>query len=200
MDEAAHQGSSHSLSSASSFTSASVRRPGSSHRQHRRTGSVGTVSEHEVNPQETLKRCGTTWTSKRKRLLGAELAENKYLTNVKICHFSLWSNIHCVSLQVRSVAHSSRSSVTSASGVSVNSASSMDSLNSVLNSESDGQPSTAEELGRSQQNTEVHVSFCFECLGLCSACFNCQNSVLASSANFSCYKTANIPAAVYHKV
>ncbi|XP_037542672.1 ras-associated and pleckstrin homology domains-containing protein 1 [Nematolebias whitei] len=102
MDEAAHQGSSHSLSSASSFTSASVRRPGSSHRQHRRTGSVGTVSEHEV----------------------------------------------------RSAVHSSRSSVTSASGVSVNSASSMDSLNSVLNSESDGQPGAAEELGRSQQNTE----------------------------------------------
>lgn len=47
MDEAARQTSSHSLSSASS-TSATVRRPGSSQRQHRRTGSVGTVSEHEV--------------------------------------------------------------------------------------------------------------------------------------------------------
>ncbi|KAM3607777.1 uncharacterized protein V6R79_013782 [Siganus canaliculatus] len=46
MDEAARQTSSHSLSSASSCTSATMRRPGSS--QHRRTGSVGTVSEHEV--------------------------------------------------------------------------------------------------------------------------------------------------------
>uniref|UniRef100_A0A667X2T2 Ras association (RalGDS/AF-6) and pleckstrin homology domains 1 n=1 Tax=Myripristis murdjan TaxID=586833 RepID=A0A667X2T2_9TELE len=51
MDEAARQSSSHSLSSASSssYTSATMRRPASSHRQHRRTGSVGTVSEHEVN-------------------------------------------------------------------------------------------------------------------------------------------------------
>ncbi|KAM8856859.1 LOW QUALITY PROTEIN: ras-associated and pleckstrin homology domains-containing protein 1-like [Synchiropus picturatus] len=81
MDEAARQTSSHSLSSASS--SASVRRPGSSQRQHRRTGSVGTVSEHEV----------------------------------------------------RTIVHSSRSSITSASGISVNSASSMDSLDSVLRSE-----------------------------------------------------------------
>ncbi|XP_033842673.1 ras-associated and pleckstrin homology domains-containing protein 1a isoform X2 [Periophthalmus magnuspinnatus] len=48
MDEAARQTSSHSLSSASSCTSAPLRRPGSSARQHRRTGSVGTVSEHEV--------------------------------------------------------------------------------------------------------------------------------------------------------
>ncbi|KAK7913728.1 hypothetical protein WMY93_013939 [Mugilogobius chulae] len=48
MDEAARQTSSHSLSSASSCTSAPLRRPGSSTRQHRRTGSVGTVSEHEV--------------------------------------------------------------------------------------------------------------------------------------------------------
>ncbi|XP_029980675.1 ras-associated and pleckstrin homology domains-containing protein 1a [Sphaeramia orbicularis] len=48
MDEAARQTSSHSLSSASSYTSATMRRPGSSGRQHRRTGSVGTVSEHEV--------------------------------------------------------------------------------------------------------------------------------------------------------
>ncbi|XP_035994677.1 ras-associated and pleckstrin homology domains-containing protein 1a isoform X3 [Fundulus heteroclitus] len=86
MDEAARQTSSHSLSSTSSYKSASVRRPGSSQRQHRRTGSVGTVSEHEV----------------------------------------------------RSFVHSSRSSVTSASGISVNSASSMDSLDSVLHSESDG--------------------------------------------------------------
>uniref|UniRef100_UPI0037E923EC ras-associated and pleckstrin homology domains-containing protein 1-like isoform X2 n=1 Tax=Semicossyphus pulcher TaxID=241346 RepID=UPI0037E923EC len=89
MDEAARQTSSHSLSSASTYSSsASMRRPGASQRQHRRTGSVGTVSEHEV----------------------------------------------------RSIVHSSRSSVTSASGVSVNSASSMDSLDSVLRSESDGQP------------------------------------------------------------
>ncbi|KAA8593067.1 hypothetical protein FQN60_018522 [Etheostoma spectabile] len=80
MDEAARQTSSHSLSSASSYTSATMRRPGSSQRQHRRTGSVGTVSEHEA----------------------------------------------------RSIVHSSRSSVTSASGVSVNSASSMDSLDSCL--------------------------------------------------------------------
>uniref|UniRef100_A0A3Q3GJJ5 Ras association (RalGDS/AF-6) and pleckstrin homology domains 1 n=1 Tax=Labrus bergylta TaxID=56723 RepID=A0A3Q3GJJ5_9LABR len=72
MDEAARQTSSHSLSS----------------RQHRRTGSVGTVSDHEA----------------------------------------------------RSIVHSSRSSITSASEVSVNSASSMDSLDSVLRSnESDGQ-------------------------------------------------------------
>ncbi|XP_041662176.1 ras-associated and pleckstrin homology domains-containing protein 1a isoform X2 [Cheilinus undulatus] len=88
MDEAARQTSSHSLSSASTYSSsASVRRPGASQRQHRRTGSVGTVSEHEV----------------------------------------------------RSIVHSSRSSVTSASEVSVNSASSMDSLDSVLRSEADGQ-------------------------------------------------------------
>ncbi|XP_053185181.1 ras-associated and pleckstrin homology domains-containing protein 1a [Scomber japonicus] len=88
MDEAARQTSSHSLSSASTYTSATMRHPGSSQRQHRRTGSVGTVSEHEA----------------------------------------------------RSIVHSSRSSVTSASGVSVNSASSMDSLDSVLRSnESDGQ-------------------------------------------------------------
>ncbi|KAM9850580.1 ras-associated and pleckstrin homology domains-containing protein 1a [Aulostomus maculatus] len=80
MDEAARQTSSHSLSSASTYTSATTRRPGSCQRQHRRTGSVGTVSEHEV----------------------------------------------------RSIVHSSRSSVTSASGTSVNSASSMDSLDNVL--------------------------------------------------------------------
>lgn len=49
MDEAARQTSSHSLSSASTYTSATMRHPGSSQRQHRRTGSVGTVSEHEVN-------------------------------------------------------------------------------------------------------------------------------------------------------
>ncbi|XP_054915762.1 ras-associated and pleckstrin homology domains-containing protein 1a isoform X1 [Poeciliopsis prolifica] len=101
MDEAARQTSSHSLSSASSYTSASVRRPGSSQRQHRRTGSVGTVSEHEV----------------------------------------------------RSFVHSSRSSITSASGISVNSASSMDSLDSVLRSESDGlQPS--EGSGQAHPSTE----------------------------------------------
>ncbi|XP_069388619.1 ras-associated and pleckstrin homology domains-containing protein 1a isoform X2 [Paralichthys olivaceus] len=96
MDEAARQTSSHSLSSASTYTSATMRRPGSSQRQHRRTGSVGTVSEHEV----------------------------------------------------RSIVHSSRSSVTSASGVSVNSASSMDSLDSVLHSsESEGQqPSVQAEV------------------------------------------------------
>ncbi|XP_032371281.1 ras-associated and pleckstrin homology domains-containing protein 1 [Etheostoma spectabile] len=107
MDEAARQTSSHSLSSASSYTSATMRRPGSSQRQHRRTGSVGTVSEHEA----------------------------------------------------RSIVHSSRSSVTSASGVSVNSASSMDSLDSVLrSSESDGQqPSampSAEGAGQSHPHTE----------------------------------------------
>ncbi|XP_041807085.1 ras-associated and pleckstrin homology domains-containing protein 1a isoform X2 [Chelmon rostratus] len=106
MDEAARQTSSHSLSSASSYTSATMRRPGSSQRQHRRTGSVGTVTEHEV----------------------------------------------------RSIVHSSRSSVTSASGVSVNSASSMDSLDSVLRSnESDGQQSSATATAGASQghhNTE----------------------------------------------
>ncbi|KAM9347814.1 ras-associated and pleckstrin homology domains-containing protein 1-like [Symphorus nematophorus] len=105
MDEAARQTSSHSLSSASSYTSASMRRPGSSQRQHRRTGSVGTVSEHEV----------------------------------------------------RSIVHSSRSSVTSASGVSVNSASSMDSLDSVLRSESDSQQSSvtpSAEDSKGHHNTE----------------------------------------------
>ncbi|KAG7219731.1 hypothetical protein INR49_018894 [Caranx melampygus] len=81
---------------ASTYTSATMRRPGTSQRQHRRTGSVGTVSDHEV----------------------------------------------------RSIVHSQRSSVTSASGVSVNSASSMDSLDSVLRSnESDGQPSTGQPEG-----------------------------------------------------
>uniref|UniRef100_A0A087YKJ4 Ras association (RalGDS/AF-6) and pleckstrin homology domains 1 n=1 Tax=Poecilia formosa TaxID=48698 RepID=A0A087YKJ4_POEFO len=92
MDEAARQTSSHSLSSASS-------------RQHRRTGSVGTVSEHEV----------------------------------------------------RSFVHSSRSSVTSASGISVNSASSMDSLDSVLRSESDG-PQPSEGSGQAHPNTEQGIS------------------------------------------
>ncbi|KAM8856055.1 ras-associated and pleckstrin homology domains-containing protein 1a isoform 2-T2 [Spinachia spinachia] len=48
MDEAARQTSSHSLTSASSYSSATMRRPGSSQRHHRRTGSVGTVSEHEA--------------------------------------------------------------------------------------------------------------------------------------------------------
>uniref|UniRef100_A0A7N6ALE2 Ras association (RalGDS/AF-6) and pleckstrin homology domains 1b n=1 Tax=Anabas testudineus TaxID=64144 RepID=A0A7N6ALE2_ANATE len=92
MDEAACQTSSHSLSSASTSGSATMRRPGSSQRHHRRTGSVGTVSEQEA----------------------------------------------------RSIVHSSRFSVTSASGVSVNSASSMDSLDSVLrSSESDGQQCSA---------------------------------------------------------
>ncbi|XP_054471053.1 LOW QUALITY PROTEIN: ras-associated and pleckstrin homology domains-containing protein 1a [Anoplopoma fimbria] len=105
MDEAARQTSSHSLSSASSYTSATMRRPGSSQRQHRRTGSVGTVSEHEA----------------------------------------------------RSIVHSSRSSVTSASGVSVNSASSMDSLDSVLRSdEPDGQQPTVlpSAAGAGQGHTE----------------------------------------------
>ncbi|XP_029385648.1 ras-associated and pleckstrin homology domains-containing protein 1a isoform X2 [Echeneis naucrates] len=104
MDEAARQSSSHSLSSASIYTSATMRRPGSSQRQHRRTGSVGTVSEHEA----------------------------------------------------RSIVHSSRSSVTSASGVSVNSASSMDSLDSVLRSELDGQQPSgqAEGLGQGHHSTE----------------------------------------------
>ncbi|XP_062312790.1 ras-associated and pleckstrin homology domains-containing protein 1a isoform X1 [Osmerus eperlanus] len=77
MDEAARQSSSHSLGSASSSSSSyssTMRRPASSHRHHRRTGSVGTVSEHEA----------------------------------------------------RSIVHSSRSSINSAS------ASSMDSLDSVL--------------------------------------------------------------------
>ncbi|XP_051937789.1 ras-associated and pleckstrin homology domains-containing protein 1a isoform X2 [Hippocampus zosterae] len=105
MDEAARQSSSHSLGSTS--TSASVRRPASSQRQHRRTGSVGTVSEHEV----------------------------------------------------RSVIHSSRSSVTSASGTSVNSASSMDSLDNVLHaSNCDGHPASvphpANDTGQSQHSTE----------------------------------------------
>ncbi|XP_028248927.1 ras-associated and pleckstrin homology domains-containing protein 1a isoform X2 [Parambassis ranga] len=107
MDEAGRQSSSHSLSSASSCTSATMRRPGSSQRQHRRTGSVGTVSEHEV----------------------------------------------------RSFVHSSRSSVTSASGVSVNSASSMDSLDSVLRSDSDNQQQlsvapSAEGAAHGHHNTE----------------------------------------------
>ncbi|XP_062259100.1 ras-associated and pleckstrin homology domains-containing protein 1a isoform X2 [Platichthys flesus] len=105
MDEAARQTSSLSLSSASTCSSATMRRPGSTQRQHRRTGSVGTVSEHEA----------------------------------------------------RSIVHSSRSSVTSASGVSVNSASSMDSLDSVLrSSESDGQQPAGqgEAAGPGHQVTE----------------------------------------------
>ncbi|KAG7234295.1 hypothetical protein INR49_005220 [Caranx melampygus] len=107
MDEAARQTSSHSLSSASTYTSATMRRPGTSQRQHRRTGSVGTVSDHEV----------------------------------------------------RSIVHSQRSSVTSASGVSVNSASSMDSLDSVLRSnESDGQPSTGQPEGAGQGHHTTEVS------------------------------------------
>lgn len=54
MDEAGRQSSSHSLSSASTGTSATMRRPGSSQRQHRRTGSVGTVSEHEVTKASAI--------------------------------------------------------------------------------------------------------------------------------------------------
>ncbi|KAM4608721.1 ras-associated and pleckstrin homology domains-containing protein 1-like [Polymixia lowei] len=113
MDQAARQSSSHSLGSASSsYSSATMRRPASSHRQHRRTGSVGTVTEHDV----------------------------------------------------RSIVHSSRSSVTSASGVSVNSASSMDSLDSVLRSaESDSLQSSAtpppEGVNQGQASTEVHAHF-----------------------------------------
>ncbi|TMS06094.1 Ras-associated and pleckstrin homology domains-containing protein 1 [Larimichthys crocea] len=109
MDEAARQTSSHSLSSASSYTSATMRRPGSSQRQHRRTGSVGTVSEHEA----------------------------------------------------RSIVHSSRSSVTSASGVSVNSASSMDSLDSVLRSnDSDSQQSSVPpSAGASQAHHNTEHSY-----------------------------------------
>ncbi|KAM6946288.1 ras-associated and pleckstrin homology domains-containing protein 1a [Aplochiton taeniatus] len=54
MEDAARQSSSHSLGSASSaassssYSSATMRRPASSHRQHRRTGSVGTVTEHDM--------------------------------------------------------------------------------------------------------------------------------------------------------
>uniref|UniRef100_A0A3P9GX33 Wu:fj59g11 n=1 Tax=Oryzias latipes TaxID=8090 RepID=A0A3P9GX33_ORYLA len=48
MDEAACESSSHSLSSTSSRSSTTKLRAGSSQRQHRRTGSVGTVSESEV--------------------------------------------------------------------------------------------------------------------------------------------------------
>uniref|UniRef100_A0A1A7WFU6 Ras association (RalGDS/AF-6) and pleckstrin homology domains 1 n=2 Tax=Iconisemion striatum TaxID=60296 RepID=A0A1A7WFU6_9TELE len=102
MDEAAHQCPSHSLSSTSSFTSASVRRPGSSQRQHRRTGSVGTVSEHEV----------------------------------------------C------SIIQSSRTSVSSASGVSVNSACSMDSLDSVLRSYADGLQTSGQGASQIHPSTE----------------------------------------------
>ncbi|XP_038839708.1 ras-associated and pleckstrin homology domains-containing protein 1-like, partial [Salvelinus namaycush] len=48
MDEAARQ-SSHSLASvSSSSTYSTMRRPASHHHTHRRTGSVGTVSEHEA--------------------------------------------------------------------------------------------------------------------------------------------------------
>ncbi|KAK6309488.1 hypothetical protein J4Q44_G00193690 [Coregonus suidteri] len=48
MDEAARQ-SSHSLASASTSSSSStMRRPATHHHTHRRTGSVGTVSEHAV--------------------------------------------------------------------------------------------------------------------------------------------------------
>ncbi|XP_061696845.1 ras-associated and pleckstrin homology domains-containing protein 1a isoform X3 [Syngnathoides biaculeatus] len=105
MDEAARQSSSHSLSLASS-TSASVRGPVSGQQQHRRTGSVGTVSEHEV----------------------------------------------------RSVVHSSRSSITSASGTSVNSASSMDSLDNVNVSNSDSHPALAPHPanGTSQKDNTEH--------------------------------------------
>ncbi|XP_054602508.1 ras-associated and pleckstrin homology domains-containing protein 1 [Nothobranchius furzeri] len=102
MDKAARQRPSHSLSSTSSFTSASVRQPGSSQRQHRRTGSVGTVSEHEV----------------------------------------------C------SIIHSTRTSVSSASGVSVNSACSMDSLDSVLRSYADGLQTSGQGANQTHHNTE----------------------------------------------
>ncbi|CAL8241004.1 unnamed protein product [Merluccius merluccius] len=108
MDEAARQSSSQSLGSTSSTSwSAPMRGHASSQRHHRRTGSVGTVSEHEA----------------------------------------------------RLVAHSSRSSVASASGVSVNSASSMDSLDSVLRCTlSDGNHSSAtpppEGTNRGQASTE----------------------------------------------
>uniref|UniRef100_A0A8C7CFU9 Ras association (RalGDS/AF-6) and pleckstrin homology domains 1 n=1 Tax=Oncorhynchus kisutch TaxID=8019 RepID=A0A8C7CFU9_ONCKI len=47
MDEAGRQ-SSHSLASGSTSSSSTMRRPASHHHTHRRTGSVGTVSEHAV--------------------------------------------------------------------------------------------------------------------------------------------------------
>lgn len=125
MDEAARQTSSHSLSSASSYTSATMRRPGASQRQHRRTGSVGTVSEHEVE-YFVLKKCTAKLDNKK-----ANDSFSWPLTSFLLffLHYR----------QARSIIHSSRSSVTSASGISVNSASSMDSLDSVLHSsEADG--------------------------------------------------------------
>ena len=109
MDEAARQSqsSSHSLGSASSSSSSyssTMRRPAPSHRHHRRTGSVGTVSEHEA----------------------------------------------------RSIVHSSRSSINSAS------ASSMDSLDSVLRPEGQDEPQQTsatpppQGTNQGQASSEVH--------------------------------------------
>lgn len=71
-----------------------------------------------------------------------------------IFFLSLW-------FQVRSIVHSSRSSVTSASGVSVNSASSMESLDSVLRNEADGQQGAVvpSAEGGSQGHMEVDLWF-----------------------------------------
>uniref|UniRef100_A0A8C2XC93 Ras association (RalGDS/AF-6) and pleckstrin homology domains 1 n=1 Tax=Cyclopterus lumpus TaxID=8103 RepID=A0A8C2XC93_CYCLU len=78
MDEAARQTSSHSLSSASSYTSATMRRPGSSQRQHRRTGSVGTVSEHEVN--SPFNQAADYFTSSLSHYLSLSLSLSHYLS------------------------------------------------------------------------------------------------------------------------
>lgn len=66
-----------------------------------------------------------------------------------------------VSLQVCTFIHSSRSSITSASGISVNSASSMDSLDSVLHSsESDAQrPTLVPSAGAGHPSLEVRFHF-----------------------------------------
>ncbi|XP_077584794.1 ras-associated and pleckstrin homology domains-containing protein 1a isoform X2 [Stigmatopora nigra] len=59
IDEAAHQSSSHSLGSTSTM-SATLRWPESSQEQHRRTGSVGTVSDHEERSVVNSSRSSTT--------------------------------------------------------------------------------------------------------------------------------------------
>lgn len=70
----------------------------------------------------------------------------------------LWFRL-IVSLQVCTFIHSSRSSITSASGISVNSASSMDSLDSVLHSsESDAHQSSSGPLaGAGHHSLEVQI-------------------------------------------
>lgn len=100
--------------------------------------------------------------------------------------------------QVRSVVHSSRSSITSASGISVNSASSMDSLDSVSNpGESDApQPSAIQSAGASHSHHSTEVrgkNSKLECVFLVRLVYPVAASQVCFSATGPCI-TAQLPA------